>query len=173
MHSWLHNFDQAVSRQLSILPSRLQSYIAATTWCGSPVAIVAFSLGIIATSYYTGQINTAWLFILGLVAMAGNSLLKHLLRRPRPDTIYVKSMTIKSYSFPSGHTFGATVLYGLLIQLAWFSLTQPLNVIVAVLLTILILLVGISRVILGAHFPSDVLAGWLLGIVALALISLV
>jgi membrane-associated phospholipid phosphatase len=77
--------------------------------------------------------------------------------------MYVAHMRIHSYSFPSGHSFGATVFYGLLAYLAWSRLPHPWNLLVVLLLVLLIILVGLSRVYLGAHFPSDVVVGWLLG----------
>jgi undecaprenyl-diphosphatase len=72
-------------------------------------------------------------------------------------------MKIHSYSFPSGHAFGAMVFYGLWAYLAYKYLPHPWNITVAAILAVLIVLIGVSRVYLGAHFPSDVIGGWLLG----------
>jgi undecaprenyl-diphosphatase len=82
-------------------------------------------------------------------------------------------MSRNSYSFPSGHTVGSTVIYGLLAYLAWQYLPQPWNVIGAIFCVLLILLISLSRIYLGAHFPSDVVAGWVLGAIGLAVIIFV
>jgi undecaprenyl-diphosphatase len=79
-------------------------------------------------------------------------------------------MKIKSYSFPSGHAYGGMVIYGLLAYLAYKHLPHPWNLLSALLLGMLIIVIGVSRVYLGAHFPSDVAVGWLLGAITLALI---
>ena len=93
--------------------------------------------------------------------MGLNSILKELINRPRPDTAYAHMF--QSGSFPSSHAFGVTVIGVLLSYLAlkYFSAQQG-RVTTAALL-VLALGVGISRLYLGAHYPTDVLAGWLLG----------
>jgi len=106
----------------------------------------------------------------GVLAMGANMVLKHYIHRTRPDTLYVSNMFFKSSSFPSGHAFGAAVLYGLLGYLASTHLPGAWHIAVPILLGIFALLIGVSRVYLGAHYPTDVLAGWLLGVLATAII---
>ncbi len=65
------------------------------------------------------------------------------------------------------------ITYGLLAYIAIKLLPQPWGIVVATLCGLLIALIGISRVYLGAHFPSDVLAGWALGAAALFVIIFV
>jgi undecaprenyl-diphosphatase len=101
--------------------------------------------------------------------MVGYSLLKILFRRLRPATDY--AATLKGFSFPSGHASHALAIYGLLAYAAWVFLPQPWGKIVSGLLALLVLLIGVSRVYLGAHFPTDVLGAWIIsGIVLLAII---
>ncbi|HOG37601.1 MAG TPA: LssY C-terminal domain-containing protein [Candidatus Woesebacteria bacterium] len=90
-------------------------------------------------------------------------LIKHLISRPRPPL--TDSLVIEpSYSFPSGHTFVALAFYGLL---AYFVIQSErrkfLKVIIFLISLSLISLVGISRIYLGAHWPSDVLASLAVG----------
>jgi undecaprenyl-diphosphatase len=105
------------------------------------------------------------------VAVAGGSLLittlKRLLRRARP-AVFSHLTPVGSYSLPSGHAFLALCLYGLLASHAFRLLRarRPEDRLAPALLIAgaagAVLLVGISRVYLGVHYPTDVLAGYLL-----------
>lgn len=101
----------------------------------------------------------------GLSVYAG----KELIARVRPSSLPWLA-ELHSYSFPSGHTAAVTTLYGFIGIIVYFKLKHVLlrNAIVAFLL-FLVLLVGISRIVLSAHFGSDVLAGFFLGGLALSL----
>ena len=98
-----------------------------------------------------------------------NSALKQFIHRPRPDTIYVSKMRFKTHSFPSGHAFGTILAYGFLTYLLVTHLNNPLGYLLGGLIYILIVLVGISRVYLGAHYPTDVIGGWIFGLACLFL----
>lgn len=94
------------------------------------------------------------------IAFAGSALLnlaaKHYFGRARPD-FWLSLAPETSFSFPSGHAMGSMTLAAVLVALAWNTRWRwPVSV-VAVAFA---LLVGVSRVYLGVHFPSDILAGW-------------
>lgn len=171
MHEALKTFDTVLARQVVKLPQWLLPVMTVCTILGLPAVVVTASFVIAVGAYLRQAKNLALAFSLVVVALAGNGILKLIFQRPRPDTLYVQSMAIKSHSFPSGHAFGAMVFYGLIAYLCYHHLSQPFNVITAALLSLLIITIGISRVYLGAHFPSDVAAGWLLG--GLALIAII
>lgn len=99
--------------------------------------------------------------------------MKLLLHRDRPLTEYVAQMHFETFSFPSGHSTGSMVAYGLLAYVAWQIAPSPWNYIAVAIGVGIILLVGVSRIYLGAHFPSDVVAGWLLGALGLFVIIFV
>jgi membrane-associated phospholipid phosphatase len=84
--------------------------------------------------------------------------------RPRPAGGFV---TIESNGFPSGHTSHATALALLAVLLLWDRRHRVATVACAVLFAVAI---GVSRVVLLAHWPSDVLGGWLLGTAVVLLV---
>jgi membrane-associated phospholipid phosphatase len=109
----------------------------------------------------------AWLLTLVLTVPAGmqfNYALKQAFARPRPQ-FEQPLLVLHSYSFPSGHTIGATLFYcvlaGWLTSLPGNQGRRPAIIAMA---TMLVLLTGLSRLYLGAHFLSDVLAAMLEGI---------
>ena len=92
-----------------------------------------------------------------------NQLLKRLLQRPRPTEFRIIEET--GYSFPSGHSMVSMAFYGYLIYLIYrFVKDKYLKWISIVLLSLLICLIGISRIYLGVHYTSDVLGGFLISI---------
>jgi undecaprenyl-diphosphatase len=171
MHELLKTFDKSIASQVAKLPTWLTPLMMLCTFLGLPVVIVTMSFMLAGYYYWQDRKNLAAAFSLAVVALGANGILKLILHRSRPDTLYVQSMAIKSYSFPSGHAFGSMVFYGLIAYLAYQQFSQPFNSLVPVVLGLLIITIGISRIFLGAHFPSDVVSGWLLG--ALALVAII
>lgn len=87
-----------------------------------------------------------------------NTIIKHIFLRPRP--VGIKLIEQGGYSFPSGHSMMAVAFYGLLIYIIWNTKWRNVwKIFTTTLLIILILLIGISRIYVGVHFASDVIAG--------------
>ena len=93
-----------------------------------------------------------------------NNLVKIIVRRERPD--YLRMVVEKSYSFPSGHAMISVLFFGSIIYLVnKYNLKHKR--LITFSLSTFILLVGISRIYLGVHYLTDVVGGYLLGIVVL------
>ncbi len=113
-----------------------------------------------------GELRGDILLIIAFLPLA--SVLKLFFRRKRPATLYVNNMKIKSYSFPSSHAYSSALACGYFAVL----LIENGAVVFAPFVLAVAVVVGFSRVVVGAHYPSDVLAGWFLGIFILACITL-
>ena len=89
---------------------------------------------------------------------------KGIFERPRPE-LDVRLIPQGGFSFPSGHSMNCIVCFGILIYLIRrYCPNRKLANILTVMLGILILGIGTSRVYVGVHFPTDVLGGWSLGL---------
>jgi len=138
------------------------------TWVHSTGGILVLCL--VLTFQWVRAKAWDWLATLVITVPPGmllNVLLKNVFQRARPSFVD-PLLTLTSYSFPSGHAAAATLFYGLLA--AYFICRVkpwPWRVVIAVLAALMVALVGLSRIYLGAHYPSDVLAavaasgGWL------------
>ncbi len=112
-----------------------------------------------------------------LVVCSGGSglmtlLLKEIVMRIRPDMMPV--ITETGYSFPSGHSVTAVCFYGYLTFLFWiYSKSDILRRCFTIIAVCMILGIGISRIYLGVHFPTDVIGGYIGGLMWLSLSILV
>lgn len=115
-----------------------------------------------------------WEMAIVLIALAGSAvmdeLLKHIFHRTRPEI--ARLVDVSGYSFPSGHAMVSFAFYGMLAYLLWINInSNAIRYFITVFLSLLVLAIGISRIYLGVHYPSDVLAGfaaggfWLVGCV--------
>lgn len=98
-----------------------------------------------------------------LVITLLNQIFKFILQRPRPTEFRI--IDEKGYSFPSGHSMISMAFYGFLIYLIYrYIKNKYLKWVFIIILSLLIVLIGISRIYLGVHYTSDVLAGFLISI---------
>jgi membrane-associated phospholipid phosphatase len=103
-----------------------------------------------------------WAFVTMMVAWNVGLLIKLLVQRARP-VVQDPISHSPGYSFPSGHAFNAAVIATALVFLLWPLLGRVGRRVTSAVAVLAVLVVGLDRVFLGVHFPSDVLAGFLLG----------
>ena len=145
-------------------PHWLPEAMTDLTAFGSPTGLLLVCAAVILYLLLARRVRTA-LFVLGATAggMALGSLLKHVYARPRPALV-PHLVDVTSSSFPSGHATDSAIVY--LTLAALLARTVPergLRIYIIGLAILLTLLIGCSRVFLGVHYPSDVVAGWTLG----------
>ena len=135
------------------------------SWIGSPATLVPV-VGCTGILLWKRRLRRdAVLLVAGMTGAAVlDTVLKLHFRRVRPDVPWA-FVTEHSFSFPSGHSAGAVVLYGVVTYLVWKHLRtawQRIGVVAAALL--IVAGIGASRVYLGVHYPTDVAAGYLVGL---------
>ena len=115
--------------------------------------------------FYLKKWKSESLLVAGNLSLAGILIvsLKHLYQRPRPDILHL--VEEKGFSFPSGHSLAVTLLIGSLIIIVGQRVKdRTVKLILQISLGIYLVSVIISRVYLGVHYPSDVLASLCLGL---------
>ena len=116
--------------------------------------------------------NVIELALISLLALSSNVVLKQIIHRARPLSEHLVS--VDTLSYPSGHAMSAMAFYGFLIYLVYtFKMKAVLKAAVISLLAIILLSIGISRIYLGVHFPSDVAGGFVAGFIWVVLCVLI
>lgn len=164
----LADFDRSLTSYVqSFRSDRVTACMKVITFLGSATTTIAIAVIMLLYTRYRNQKLLAEARVLAICLSGSwitNEVLKAFFQRTRPDAAAL--VFAKGYSFPSGHAMISFAFYGLLGYLLWQygrrspSLATRLGAFVAWLLAIAI---GISRVYLGVHFPSDVIAGYAAG----------
>ena len=102
-----------------------------------------------------------------LIVFILNQCLKYIIARPRP--LVEPLIHASGYSFPSGHSMVSFAFYGFLIYLINEYMSSKKRIFAIVGLAVLILLIGISRIYLGVHYATDVIGGFLISLIYLAI----
>ncbi len=137
---------------------RLISYLGSAKFMGM-IALAAMALLGIYRRHF-------WDTVLVPVTMLGgtilNDVLKYFFQRERPSLPHLVEAT--GFSFPSGHAMMSFVFYGMLTYLIWLNFPgRWIRFTTVSIAVVLVLLIGLSRIYLGVHYPSDVLAGFAAG----------
>lgn len=170
-------FDVTITRAVQTFnPIWFDTLTRALTWIGFGPQAWVITLAILLYLYASGlkwETVVAWVSVVGSSALGLG--LKVLIDRPRPSADLVNvSNPLTDYSFPSGHVLFFTAFFGFLLFLA-YTLLKPSRgrTLLMILLIGLVALIGPSRIYVGQHWASDVIASYLLGSVWLALSILI
>lgn len=170
MKQLVHSFDQRLTAWVQSLPGWVGRPMVAASFIGLPATVVVVGVLFVLLALSSHNQKPAFSMVAALLALGSLGLLKRVLRRVRPDTPYVQKYQLIDYSFPSGHSSGALLVYGLLSYLAYTHLATPWSTLITLVLAATAFSVGLSRVYLGAHYPTDVLGAWTLAGLYLILI---
>jgi undecaprenyl-diphosphatase len=157
-------FRSAANISDPVGPPWVEEAVRDITALGSITVVVILSGAVI---FYLLLLRKRGSAVLMLISVAGgtvlNDLLKYFFDRPRPDLVLHGAQVFTS-SFPSGHAAVSAVVYLTLgALLARDAPSIALKIYVLAVAIVLVFLIGVSRVFLGLHYPTDVLAGWSIG----------
>ncbi|MDO0876039.1 phosphatase PAP2 family protein [Carnobacterium divergens] len=163
---WLHQFDQSITQLIrDPITNSKSAYFISITTLGNTTSIIGVALiFIIGWAIYKKSISYPSWLVLNLAIGSGllNFTVKQIFRRPRPTIKHLVEQG--GFSFPSGHSMGSMILFSSIAFLLIISIRRTsIKWIIALIAAFLILSVGISRIYVGVHFPSDVLGGFALG----------
>lgn len=139
------------------------------TELGGPVTLAAIT-PVIAAVYWISRHKKAGLLVLSSVVGATviNLVLKGIFQRDRPD-FWMHLVQETGYSFPSGHAMASSALAIALLFLLWKTSTRWYALVISISY---ILLVGLSRMYLGVHYPTDIVAGWCVSFLWVSIVAL-
>jgi undecaprenyl-diphosphatase len=136
------------------------------TWFGNGATItILTTLAVVGCLLVRRFGLAAWLAVTVAGTALANTAIKHEIERLRPPSANLLAPA-EGFAFPSAHAQAATVAYVAIVLVVGWQVLRPgpaARRVSATAVTLVVLAVGLSRVFLGAHWPSDVLGGWLLG----------
>ncbi|EMK1123329.1 phosphatase PAP2 family protein [Listeria monocytogenes] len=165
---WIQRFDHYWNSVIRVgITDTKTTVISYLTDIGGVATICILTAIIIIVFVFMRKVDTAIWF--GSIVLIGGalipSIIKNIVQRPRPT---YKLIEQGGFSFPSGHSTGSTVFYGMLAFLLILYVSRRwLRFTIGILALGIVIFVMYSRVYLGVHFPSDVVAGFLIGNAAL------
>jgi undecaprenyl-diphosphatase len=150
VREWVHQFAAPAMTRIMTVISLL----------GYNFLIVELVIALVVFCFLRWKRAAAWLAVTMAGALAMDLALKYAFRRPRPQVFF--GAELHSYSFPSGHALCSFSFYGVLAGLIAARTKSPaLRGVASAAAATLVAAIGLSRIYLGMHYPSDVIAGYL------------
>jgi undecaprenyl-diphosphatase len=155
-------FDATIRNGVHALASPpLTSLMRGITELGAPVWLVTVSIVLVWRLVQQGRRHAAVMLVVAAVgAEVLDEILKLVFRRARPEAFFGYAEPI-TYSFPSGHSVASACFYGVLAAILTVRMkSHARRIAIWTAAALLAFLIGLSRIYLGVHYPSDVLAGY-------------
>ncbi len=151
----------------------LTSAMQLASFLGSTLFLVIFGVIIVITLYLKKHRHGALIFTITTIGSSVLMLmLKPAFKRPRPQPFF-DTILPASYSFPSGHSLASFCFYGALAAILTARIDKLwLQITIWISAAAMVLLIGISRIYLGVHYPSDVVAGFAVGLIWVVTIAI-
>ena len=163
----LADYDQQITAYvISFRSPVLTKYFIFVTDVGDiyGYAIFLLLLTLMSIFVFKNWKYTVQIVLVLLLSAVSNLMLKRFVDRARPGIEHLVS--VETLSYPSGHAMSAMAFYGFLMYLFYrFKINIFLKVVIILLLGLLILSIGLSRIYLGVHFPSDIAGGYIAGFI--------
>jgi undecaprenyl-diphosphatase len=160
-HGETASFDLAVRNWVHQFASpALTRIMTAISALGYKILIIELVVALAVFLYLRWRRAAGWLAVTMAGAMALDLALKYAFHRERPPVFFGAEPT--SYSFPSGHALSSFCFYGVMAGLIAARVrSRALQIALWALAALLVIAIGVSRVYLGMHYPSDVIGGYL------------
>ncbi|WP_229752700.1 phosphatase PAP2 family protein [Paenibacillus physcomitrellae] len=160
---WIVSFDRTIIGEVQGWETAgLTRFMEALSWIGTTKVVITLIVVIMLFLYFVLGHRRELIFFVWvcLGAYLLNVLIKSLFKRERPDLHRIVEEV--GYSFPSGHSMVSFALYGSLAYLLWRHVSSKGGRSVLLVINGLIIAgIGLSRIYLGVHYPSDVLGGYI------------
>jgi undecaprenyl-diphosphatase len=154
VRAWIHQYSSPALTRAAV----------AVSFLGEQGLFIALIISLPVLLYLRWRKAAAWLLITVAGSLLLNVALKHAFHRSRPDPFFGSDPM--SYSFPSGHAMVSFCFYGVLAGLLMDRIRSlAARIAIWLVAAFLVSAIGLSRIYLGVHYPTDVLAGYLAGAV--------
>ena len=173
----LVNMFLVATNRFGVVDTFVYDHIIRTNWLASILLVITkfgstaviVGLCVLFLIIYKNKKQLLDLYGAIIISTILNNVLKIIFRRPRPALMATLNLAYENtYSFPSGHAMATMTFYGFLIYMLYKSKVQKSWKVMGItLLSLLILLVGFSRIYVGVHYFSDVFTGFLCSIIIL------
>ncbi len=163
----LKQFDTAIIESIQgMISAPLTTFFLAVTFIGSVKGVSIITIIFFCYLFYRRNYLYGLYLIISVGVGAGilNKLLKAFFQRERPDMLRIVSES--GFSFPSGHAMGSVILFGgIALILYKMNGMVKLTIVCMVMAATLIIIIGLSRIYLGVHYPTDIIAGYVAGVI--------